>query len=429
MIRSNLRLHHQPINNQKGVALLTALFAVIIISYLAVEISYEAGIEYRLAKNRVDELKAHYAAKAGAEISLLRIGIYKQATAQYGDSLPDPKLLDMIWSFPFAWPPAATEESSIATKEEISAILEDTMQDTQWATQIQPEGNKMDINDLNSPVEALRKALRDKLITILTNRLNQEDEWAERNENLEVETIVNNITDWIDSDSESLNGGNESRLYQDLTPENSSVELPPNRDLKTIEELHMIAGITDDIYDVIAPQVTIYGVKGVNVNYAEKDLIRAIDLQITSEIADQIITRRQDPDLGPFKDLEDFENFIKGLGVDTNNYNESQLPLRFKKEYNFRISSTGLFGNRTKEITAIVYDFTNAKAEVTKLLEDQLKADEPGEEEAGEDDKEGEDDKGDSGGQPSKTPGKADDKKKTETYDKGRPRILYWKET
>src|SRR5690606_29075419 len=143
----------------------------------------------------------------------------------------------------------------------------------------------------------------------------QEDAWAERNTNIDPEEIVNNISDWIDSNAESFNGGDESRLYQDVIPEGNDLILPPNRDLKTIEELHMVAGVTDDIYDVIAPNITVYGAKGINVNYADKDMLRAIDPQITEEMANEIINRRNDPDQGPFRDEEDFEGFVRGLSV------------------------------------------------------------------------------------------------------------------
>ncbi len=412
---------HKIQSDNQGVALLTALFAVIIISYLSVEISYEAGIEYRLAKNKIDEIKASYAAKSGAELSLLRVAIYKQVSAQFGEQIPNPKLLDMIWSFPFAWPPAVGEDASMGTKEEINTIREDTMQDAMWSTQILSESTKFDINDLNSPVESLQKAIREKLTTLLKNRLDKEDAWAERNRDLKVDEIVNNIIDWVDADSESLNGGDEGRNYQNVIPEGSDLALPPNRDFKTLEELHMVDGMTDDIYDVIAPVVTIYGVKGVNVNYAESDLLRAIDPQITEEIAGEIISRRKNPDTGPFKDLEDFEGFIKGIGVDTSTYNENKLPLRFKKEFNFRISSIGSFGNQTKEIVAIVFDITNAKAEITKLLEEQIK-------QGGDPDEDEDDPSQPRKPAPGNNPPKEDADKK-DSFDKGRPTILYWKES
>jgi general secretion pathway protein K len=410
----------QPLANKKGVALLTALFAVVIISYLAVEISYEAGIEYRLSRNRIDEIKAHYAAKSGMELSLLRISIYKQVAAQFGDQIPDPKILDMIWSFPFAWPPVVGEEASLATREEIDSIRQDTMQDSQWLTEIKSESSKLDINDLNSPIEGLRKAIREKLTTMLKNRMDQEDAWADRNEDLVPEDVVSNIADWIDSDAEAINGGEESRLYQDVVPEGTDLSLPPNRDLKTIEELHMVAGVTDDVFDVIAPNVTVYGAKGINVNYADKDMLRAIDPQITEEMATEIISRRNNPELGPFTDQKDFEGFLQGLGVNMGTFNENKLPLRFKKEFNFRISSTGVFGSRQKEITAIVYDVTNAKAEITKLLEEEIKN--PNDPDAAAPPPNG------GGAAPTPTPTPNPNDKKKDSFDKGRPVILYWKE-
>ena len=59
--------------NQKGVALMIAIFTVVIVLYLAMEILYETNIEYAVNAQAVHKVKAYYAAKSGYELSLLRI--------------------------------------------------------------------------------------------------------------------------------------------------------------------------------------------------------------------------------------------------------------------------------------------------------------------------------------------------------------------
>jgi general secretion pathway protein K len=60
-----------------------AIFATSLMIFLAVEVSYDTSVEYLVASQQVNRLKAYYAAKAGVEMSLLRILIYKKAMAQF----------------------------------------------------------------------------------------------------------------------------------------------------------------------------------------------------------------------------------------------------------------------------------------------------------------------------------------------------------
>jgi general secretion pathway protein K len=70
------------LKNQKGIALILAMFTIVIVSYLATEIAYETNVEYLVNAAAVQHVKAYYAARAGIELSLLRIKIYNQVTSQ-----------------------------------------------------------------------------------------------------------------------------------------------------------------------------------------------------------------------------------------------------------------------------------------------------------------------------------------------------------
>ncbi|MEO0337544.1 MAG: hypothetical protein AAF202_14205, partial [Pseudomonadota bacterium] len=127
----------RPVRNQKGVALMMAIFATSLMIFLAVEVSYDTNVEYMVASQQVNRLKAYYAAKAGAEMSLLRILIYKKAMAQFGDQLKgNESMLDPIWQMPFAWPPIFPEDLSDIDKDLINSAVEKSTFDGQFLATI-----------------------------------------------------------------------------------------------------------------------------------------------------------------------------------------------------------------------------------------------------------------------------------------------------
>jgi general secretion pathway protein K len=351
--------------------------------------------------------------------------LYKQAMAAVGDNLGSNKgMLDPIWNFPLSWPPVipkgdkSTEVDKDMLKESVDKSL---MKGEEYATSISSEGGKIDLNDLGSDIPTLKKAMIAQVLKIFKEEIQNNDAFAEKYSNFRFEELVNNIADYVDEDKTSLNGGDESNAYHDL--EEKDLEMPPNRPLRTLDELHQVAGMTDDFYNVLAPRVTVFGTKGINVNYASKDVIMALDPTITEDIADKILARRNDPKQGgPFKDEQDFFGFIAGFGVDTKAIEASKVPLLFDPEFNFRIESTGLAGNVKRDIIAVTYDYANLTTRLAKLMDAEDKQDQGG---------------GGTGSAnpppttPPATPVQKDanaDKKTKIQGAKGRPDVVYWEE-
>jgi len=352
--------------NERGVAMLLALVAMMIMAFLASQIGSRSALEYEAGLHTYEDFKAYHLAKIGVEISRLRIYIYRKAMAQYGSQLgPMASQLDMIWSLPFTWPPQALPGASTFDKEALDEAVKGSLIDGVFGAYIDGESGKIDVNDLASPSDALAKATNAQLVKILQDRLDQDDAWAhEMRGVLKPQEIINNIADYIDEDSESRNGGDESSPYK------GDVK-PANRPLKTIEELHQVAGVTDEIYKILAPRLTVYGAKGINVNRAPTEVLKSIDPQITDDVAKAIQKRKSDPDQGgPFKDENDFLGFLSDprLGVNTQTFNkEHPVPLLFDSEFNFRIKSFGEYRHAKREIVAIVYDFDKVKVQLGKL--------------------------------------------------------------
>lgn len=404
--------------NQKGAALLITLVAITLLIFLAVEISYDTTVEYQISNSEVQSVKAYYAAKSGIELSLFRLYLYKQAVAQFKAQLGNnANLLDMIWQFPFAWPPSIPGEVSKADKDLINKSLKESIFDAAYVASIESEGAKIDLNDLISKSAPLSKGVKQQLMKLLQDRLDKDDAWAKNNRDMKVEEIINNIIDYMDEDSEGKNGGGESG-YSELQAQSGVKDLPPNRPLKTLEELHMVAGMTDEIYDILMPHVTVYGVKGINVNLVSKEIIRSIDSQIDDTLADDIIKRRNDVNAGgPFKDEQDFIGFL-GNRINPNKFNENKIPLLFESENNFRIKSTGIAGNINRQILAITYDFETIKKRMKALMVDPSQAPSPGPSEP----------PLSPGAAPSPSPQPSGAAADNSSSSSGKPEIVYWYE-
>lgn len=349
-----------------------ALFTVTFVIFLAGEISKQSFIEYFSSTNAVKKVQAHHAAQACLRLSLLRIKGFQQASYALGSVIPDPSLLDKIWNFPLSWPPTIPKEASKFDSSTVDKSVGKSLFKYQFLSSISSEGGKIDINDLGSKSEGLRNKTKTQLLQQLQARvLNDEDVFARSYSNFNFEELVNNIADWVDSDQESLNGGGaENSYYTEL----QNPFIPPNRPFKTMEELHMVSGMTDDIYEILKKEITLYGIKAININQASQDVLRSLFSEYDPQLADEIVTgimnQRTNPALGgPFKNEKDFMNFLSNyVDVGTFNSEEKRIPLFFGTETNFLISCTGISGKMIREIQAVVYDAETA----AKRLQDTL---------------------------------------------------------
>jgi general secretion pathway protein K len=416
-------------SNQRGAALLMAMFCVMIMTFLAVELSFDTSVEYLLSNKEYHRVKAYEAAKAGVELSLLRIQLFKNVTKQYGQQLKGQEsILEMIWSLPFTWPPSIPDGASIVDKDQIGTTISESFMEARYVAQISAEGSKIDINDLDSPSEGLRNATRDQLIKLFRQKMdNRDDPWAEANRDFDYEELINNLKDWIDEDTISDNGGDEQSRYPEART-NSEATIPPNRPFQTMDELKMVDGMREDVFQFLLPHITVYGSKGINVNQANSEVLKSIDPIITDEIATEIITRRNDTEKGgPFRDENDFMSFI---GANSQSFNPSGIPLFFGNEYNFRIEVTGEFQNVTRKIIAIVYDVEAVRDQMIQILDKEDQQNQGGQGNNGNQGSQGNQgnpgNTGGQGGQGNNQNQGNQGNNNSNTPSQAKPRVIYW---
>lgn len=389
--------------NSKGVALLQALFLLVLISALVIQINFEVDVEYTANSQALHKLRAYRAAKASLQMSLLRIKIYNKVMTEFGSKLGDmADMAKMIYELPFSWPLALPSEASGVDKD-ATIVSEDLL----------------NINDLDSPSKNQRTRIQEKIIELINNRKEFDEEWADRNKGLEAQTVVNNIKDWIDPDTEGANGGSEASLYGDLRDFDSTVkDFPPNRFFRTMDEVRMVSGVTDDIYDVLKPAFSVFGPMGINPNFADEGALKSLHKGMTDEVISKIMNRRNDPkEGGSFKDADDFFSYINSVGGLIPDADKDAIPLRFTNPCHFRVTATGSSGKTAVTITAVTYDISCANNEVSDQINKERQQDQQANQGDG----------SNPNGQGTNTQTNGGSSKK-QPLPKGPPRIVYWNE-
>ena len=355
--------------SNKGIAILIALFSMTFMVFLAMEVSYESSVDYLVASKEVNRLKAYYAARSGADLALLRVRLYKQAVSQFGETLGGQQdILNLIWQMPFAWPPQLPQELAQVDKQGINKTVKESIFQGKYQIFIESENNKIDINALASPIKPLRGAIKEQILKLFQNAIDNNEQFSDKYSNYDFSELINNIIDWIDEDNESLTSGDEGSLYSE-----SGQLQPTNQSFKTMDELHLVAGMNDDFYKILTKNITIYGSGGININSAQKETLMSIDPQLTADVIKELLIRRNDPDIGPFKNKDNFYNFLEQQGVDIEKFNPYNIPIYFFDEFNFRITSVGEFANSQRKIEIVTFDVGNLKNQLVNQLEEEEK--------------------------------------------------------
>ncbi len=376
-------------NQEKGMALIMVLSTVVFIILLIQETVFETQIEYRSAISEMNSLRAYHAAKAGMEVNILRVKTYIKITKSHTQSINQFRsYVDLIWQFPFQWPPFAPEGLDNIQTDELNKIKKNSFMQNQFVTSIKPETSRIDINDLASPIPSLRKWTFNMLYSLIFILRVKDKELEEEVSDQNIVDILNNIKDWVDRDTQQGElGVSEGDLYK-------QEGLPPNRSFIGPGELRQVAGMSDMLYTALTPFITVYGEKGLNVNTASLELLQALHEEFPEELAQEIVELTSNP-VSPFVfTKKTFMAFLAERGFDNlKQYlfpqpspppdqepipppDQEPIPISyfyFDAPHNFRLQSTGFAGENRKTLTATYFDTASNARRFNELMKQEQK--------------------------------------------------------
>lgn len=327
--------------NRKGVALMIVFSTITILSALMLQFTYSSAVFKSAAVNAADDLKAYYAAKAGLRLSILRIGAYQKvrekllANKNLTNKVP-PKVLEIIWSFPFYYPPLVPATATGAEKDVINQWVDEMGMKAKFTTIVRSESNKINLNrflagsllpssknliknskksntnknDPNSPDdpnstvnaeelggESFLEFLENAIDTRLANARESDEEFYDLSQDWpEPKALAEAIWAWVDTSKESIDGVNKESLFEDYLPPLS----PKNAPFWHESEIMLLPGWNDEIYRFFSNHFTTHAATGYNVNKVTPETLQmlfapAVILEQT--VLDELKEQRNDPEV------------------------------------------------------------------------------------------------------------------------------------
>jgi len=112
-------------------------------------------------------------------------------------------------------------------------------------------------------------------------------------------SLVDALADWIDNDSSPRPWGAEEHHYKAL----STPYKPRNNYVESVDELRLVKGYDSEVLNAIGQYVTPYNAEGlININTAPKPVLMSLTDEMTEALSDEIIKHRKGV---PFRDRSD----------------------------------------------------------------------------------------------------------------------------
>jgi type II secretory pathway component PulK len=322
--------------DQSGIALFIVLSSVSVLSILVTEFVYIANISQQIAYGGLDQTKAHYLAKSGLKLSLLRLKAYQQVktyvktmTQSAGpgaEAMVPHGLLDRIWSFPFFYPiPTNIPGIGGTEKDAIEKFQKESSMDGSFSAIIESESSKYNLNLLlphfaPSPIptntavpppqptpgatpgafnaEQAQQSLQEYLGTLMAQKMETDQDFAAIYRDLRLDDLVLNIRAWVDR------AINRQATARDKIP----MKRAP---FYNLSELHMVPLMDDELYELFSPNLTASTTDGININTINNDTLRALLPQMTKIEAQEFFKFRDSQETdNRFRNPDTFYKYI-----------------------------------------------------------------------------------------------------------------------
>ena len=284
-----------PVGEERGVALLMAIVAVLLLSVVVLDTRAGVNLFEDIAYNTAYELQTEYIARSGLALV--------QAALKEDDASVD--------SFSDDW--------AIANSAGTIPVAQ-----TGWVSgKIEDEEGKLDLDALvnnGGETDGETAKAAGRLWELLTS-IGIDETRADE--------IVDSLTDWMDQDTVVMENGAEDQYYSDLPRPYSC----PNERLRTVGELALVRGVGQALLDRgegdIPPLrrfVTIYGGpnRKININTAAPEVLMSLtpkgvegfEYIIDRDLADEIVTARSE---APFETTNELKERVPDFHEDLYN--------------------------------------------------------------------------------------------------------------
>ncbi|MFA5261179.1 MAG: type II secretion system minor pseudopilin GspK [Candidatus Omnitrophota bacterium] len=247
------------LTDQSGVILIVVLWVVAILSVFILGLGRRASVELALTQHQREKFKARHAAMAGL--------VYAMACIRRDGLDPQTRTFDTLYQRGIKLDEGQTAEDlfgRVASGDGYFEIRNSEIGDDEAARPVfgfEDEESKINVNLLSQQ--------NYKVLGALITYFGFDEDNAD--------ILASAVIDWKDSDDNTFNApsGAERDFYLQLDPPRSCKNYP----FESVEEIRMVRGMTEEIFQKIKPYITVYPFSGrfqVNLDTAPRPVLVAL---------------------------------------------------------------------------------------------------------------------------------------------------------
>jgi len=388
---------HRGRSSKGGLALLMVITTLMFMTVLVTDLNYGARVRLLMAAHQQEEAQSYWLARTGVNVyklilvankELEKNSAFASATAMFGINLGDalwqmvPAINTGLMRMLFGsggdvdeedieqfQAEGVSEEARAASREGSGRFNDRNFLDFDgdFAAEIVDEDSKVSIAGLSASPPAggtFRELPAAQMLYGLMSG-EENDQWF-YDRGLDRWDLIGNLRDWIDTDTTIASGlgGYEDNLYNRLEPP----YLTKNAAFDSMEEVRLVEGWQDEVYERFRDQITIYGQGKVNINTASDEVIRGLIRTFVPSLAhggvalDAVMT-----DLEEYKLLSTFQrprDFVSWLGQQVSEVSPGLEDAITTSSQVFRITSYGQVGDTTTTVTCVLDFNTSAQGQM-----------------------------------------------------------------
>lgn len=383
-----------------GIALLVVITTMLVLTIVVSELSYGSTVRLLVASHNRDRVQATWLARSGVNLYRLLLMASRQLEKQMANidasMLGMPEGTDLgailgnaLWQmlptmntgilrmiFTSGGDASDVEEEDVEAFQTSGRVSDEVAEESRtsglfsdknfldfegdFSATVTDEDSKINVNllALRNTGESLQTdSTALQLYGLLSGQENQE---FLRDRNLEPWDLVANLADWVDADNtgSGMRGGYEDNLYNRL----DSPYMAKNAPFDTMEEIRLVEGWQDDVYERFGSSLTVYGKGKVNITTASEDVLAGLmraycqPTPNDAQLATYMEQLRNQMMLVSFKKGKEFTDFLTTIGCNPSDGLSSVVGTTSRV---FTVEATGLVGDSSAKITTVL-DFTSA---------------------------------------------------------------------
>ncbi len=237
--------------NRRGFALLTAIWLVVAIAIVGLQFAIEARHARLAGMNSVQDSRGRALASGALDLTRARVDLAMRRAAEQGPVQASSSLAD-------SWMGIDTLMSGT-----------ERIGDTDVHITVRSLGSKLNIN------RATEAEFRNFFAAL---QIDYSD----------AEMLSQTIMDWRDVDDQYRARGAEREYYI----REGRLNLPRNNLFESVDELRYVEGMTQEIFDLVASQLTVWGSGRINLNTADRPVLLSLTGMNEAAVS-QLLSLRQ----------------------------------------------------------------------------------------------------------------------------------------